>query len=105
MLEGYDKDWKNAGKDRIASYTDVPGGTYRLKIKAFLLESPEKYDMRTIEIVVPGSILLSPVALAIYFVIILILSILIYVKRKSMPIVKKQQVEENNQSAISESQE
>ena len=105
MLEGYDKDWKNAGKDRIASYSDVPGGTYRLKIKAFLLESPEKYDMRTIEIVVPDSILLSPVALAIYFVIILILAILIYVKRKSMPIVKKQQVEENNQSAISESQE
>ena len=83
MLEGYDKDWQNAGKDRTASYSGVPGGTYRLKIKAFLLESPEKFDMRTIEIIVPNSILLSPVAIAIYFVILLIAAILLYARRKN----------------------
>ena len=105
MLEGYDKDWQNAGKDRIAAYSEVPGGTYRLKIKAFLLESPEKCDMRTIEIVVPGSPLLSPVALIIYGCLLLIIAILIFAKMKKRRIVKKQQGEENNQAVISESQE
>ena len=53
MLEGYDKDWRSATKDRIASYSNLPAGTYTFKVKAFLLESPEKFDMRTVEVVVP----------------------------------------------------
>lgn len=50
MLEGYDDDWRNAEKERIAIYNDVPTGKYIFKVKAFLLESPEKYDIRTIEV-------------------------------------------------------
>lgn len=84
MLEGYDKDWQNADKDRIASYSDVPGGTYRLKIKAFLLESPDKYDMRTIEVIVPSSILLSPVAIIAYIVILILAAILLYARNKNL---------------------
>jgi hypothetical protein len=64
MLEGYDTDWKNAGKDRIVYYSDVPGGTYTFKVKAFLLESPDKYDLRTIEVVVPASYLSTGLTLA-----------------------------------------
>jgi hypothetical protein len=26
MLEGFDKDWVNAGNSRYASYTNIPGG-------------------------------------------------------------------------------
>ena len=54
MLEGYEKDWHNAGKDRIAIYDDLPAGTYTFKVKAFLLESPDKFDLRTVEIEVPA---------------------------------------------------
>lgn len=53
MLEGYEDDWHKAEKDRMATYTDVPAGTYTFKVKAFLLESPDKFDMRTIEVIVP----------------------------------------------------
>ena len=56
-LEGYDQDWQTAGKDRTATYSGLPGGTYRFQVKAFLLESPEYYDMRTIEVVVPARLL------------------------------------------------
>lgn len=66
MLEGHDKDWKNADKSRMASYSNVPAGTYRFKVKAFLLESPEKYDLRTIEIKVPPYFLLSSGAIWVY---------------------------------------
>ena len=59
MLEGYDKDWQNAGKDRIATYSGIPSGTYKFKVKAFLLESPDKFDMRTVEVIVPTYFIFS----------------------------------------------
>ena len=75
MLEGYDEDWQNAGPDRTATYSDLPGGQYVFKVKAFLLESPENYDMRTIEVIVPSSLLLSPTALWIYLGLLLLAAI------------------------------
>ena len=60
MLEGYDKDWRNAEKDRTATYFDVPSGTYVFKVKAFLLESPDKYDIRSIEVDVRSALPLGP---------------------------------------------
>ena len=33
MLEGLDKDWNLVGSTRFAQYTNLPGGTYRLKLK------------------------------------------------------------------------
>ncbi len=34
MLEGYDKDWVEAGTRRMAFYTHVPGGPYRFRVIA-----------------------------------------------------------------------
>jgi ligand-binding sensor domain-containing protein len=34
MLEGFDKDWINNGNRRYASYTNIPGGKYRFRVKA-----------------------------------------------------------------------
>ena len=67
-LDGYDRDWVNADKTRTAHYHNVPAGTYRFQVKAFLLESPEAYDARSIEITVPPSPLLSPAAVWVYMV-------------------------------------
>lgn len=33
-LEGFDRDWHNAGSDRRGSYTNLPGGSYTLHIQA-----------------------------------------------------------------------
>lgn len=71
-LEGYDEGWHNAGINRMVSYSDVPAGTYTFKVKAFLLESPDKYDERTITVIVPPYILASPTALWIYLILIVI---------------------------------
>ena len=75
MLEGYDKQWHNADKSHTAHYANVPAGTYHFKVKAFLLESPENYDMRTIEVVVPPNFLLSEGAIRIYLVLAALLAI------------------------------
>jgi ligand-binding sensor domain-containing protein/signal transduction histidine kinase/CheY-like chemotaxis protein len=33
MLEGFDRDWVNAGNRRFASYTNIPGGDYIFRVK------------------------------------------------------------------------
>ena len=38
----------------MATYDDLSAGTYTFKVKAFLLESPDKFDLRTVEIEVPA---------------------------------------------------
>ena len=68
-LDGYDSDWCNADKTRTAMYDGVPAGTYRFHVKAFLLESPENYDIRTIEITVPPLFIFSGTAIWIYMLI------------------------------------
>ena len=80
MLEGYDKEWQNASKNRMAFYSGVPAGTYTFKVKAFLLESPDNYDLRTIEVVVPNTFLLSPIALIIYLIILILAAIYVFVR-------------------------
>ena len=72
MLEGYDMEWKNADKSRMASYADAPAGTYRFKVKAFLLESPDKYDIKTIIVTIPPFFLLSKKAVWLYMAIFMI---------------------------------
>jgi hypothetical protein len=85
MLEGYDKEWQNADKDRIAFYDDVPAGTYTFKVKAFLLESPDKYDLRTIEVTVPVFSLLTSTALWIIGAILLAaLAAFIFIRRRKV---------------------
>lgn len=74
MLEGYDDEWQNAGKDRMATYSNLSGGTYQFKVKAFLLESPENYDIRTIEVVVPYSF----TSFIVYFILLLLVAGLVY---------------------------
>lgn len=66
MMEGYDKDWRNADKNRTVSYPKLPTGTYNFKVKAFLLESPERADFRELQIVVPPYWLLSSKAVWLY---------------------------------------
>ena len=34
MLEGYDRDWQDAGKRRQAFYNNLPPGTYRFRVMA-----------------------------------------------------------------------
>ena len=83
MLEGYDSDWQHADKRRMAIYEDLPSGTYVLKVRAFLQESPDKYDERTIEITVPGHILISQGAIWVYMVlgIVLCAGLLLFYQR------------------------
>ena len=47
-LEGFDKDWIIAKKDRIATYTNIPSGNYTFKVKAGSIA--ETYDITPIQL-------------------------------------------------------
>ena len=95
MLEGYDETWKDADVLREAQYEDVPGGTYTLRIRAFLLETPNKYDERTIEVVMPPHFLLSTSAIWIYMgIAALLLLITLFWKQEKMKRLKRKQEEQ-----------
>ncbi|MBP3511599.1 MAG: hypothetical protein J6K19_06145 [Prevotella sp.] len=84
-LEGYDSDWINADNSRTVSYSGLPSGTYRFCVKAFLLESPDKFDLRTIEVVVPPYFLLSSDAIWIYLIVIALgILAFIYMRQRHM---------------------
>jgi AraC-like DNA-binding protein len=89
MLEGYDKEWRNADKTRTASYSGVPTGNYRFKVKAFLLDSPDKYDMRTIEVIIPPHPLYSGNAILFYIVLAITITLILLFWQKKRQ-VKKQ---------------
>ena len=90
MLEGYDKDWTNADRSRMAKYSDVPTGTYHFKVKCFLLGDPDKYDIKTITIKVPPYFLLSSNAIWLYMALIFLLCIS-YMFWYQKHLVKRQQ--------------
>ena len=82
MLEGYDTQWHNADKTRTISYSTLPTGSYHLKVKAFLIESPDMYDMRSIEIVVPPYFLLSRNAIWLYLLLTMFTAIYVMLWRQ-----------------------
>lgn len=49
-LEGFDKDWVDAGKRQLATYTNVPGGNYIFKVKAINSLGQETEHLTTINI-------------------------------------------------------
>ncbi|NDW13631.1 helix-turn-helix domain-containing protein [Bacteroides sp. 214] len=53
MLEGVDESWKDGDLDRKATYVNVPAGNYLFKIKAFLPERPDVYELKSLQIEVP----------------------------------------------------
>ncbi|MDE6354727.1 MAG: hypothetical protein K2L56_06720, partial [Prevotella sp.] len=95
MLDGHDKEWQNADRTRTAVYTDVPAGRYTFKVKAFLLEAPDMYDIKTIDIVVPNHFLLSPNSIWLYMA--LAVAVMLggmYWRQKKIAVRAKKQSEE-----------
>ena len=95
MLEGYDEEWINADKSRTATYGDLPAGTYKFKVKAFLIDSPEKYDLKEIEVIVPASFLFSRDSLWIYLFLCILLSVMMM-----MWLQKKRRRKENKRTKM-----
>lgn len=104
MMEGYDETWQNADKQRTATYANLPTGSYTFKVKAFLLESPDRYDMRQIEVIVPPYFLLSSSAIWIYMFVFIVVGIwfLFWIQRRRVRAEKLRLLREGSKMQDSE---
>ena len=93
LLEGYDKTWHDADETRTAAYSGLPAGTYTLRIRAFMLESPDSGEQCTVVLRVPPHFLLSAKAVWIYIVLIVLTAILLlHVRQKRLARLAKMRV-------------
>lgn len=76
MLEGFDAKWQEAGKQRSASYTNLPTGDYLLKIRSTNGDGVWVDNERTLRICVLPSFWETPVAWMLY---VLLASLAVYV--------------------------
>lgn len=74
-LEGYDRVWQNSDRSRTAHYNGLPTGKYKFIVRCFLLESPEKYDQRIIEVIVPPTFFMSSASIWVYMVLFVVLAL------------------------------
>ena len=52
ILEGYEKEWHEGGRNRIAAYTNVPPGDYVFKVQAVDESDPSMNSVRSLEVTV-----------------------------------------------------
>lgn len=52
ILEGYEKEWHFNGKNRNASYSNVPPGKYLFRVISIDDASPDSYSERTLQIII-----------------------------------------------------
>ncbi|MDR0891515.1 MAG: response regulator [Mediterranea sp.] len=52
ILEGYEREWHYNGKNRIASYTNVPPGSYKFRVETLDESNPSLVSYRTLHITV-----------------------------------------------------
>ena len=93
MLEGYDKGMRNADDSRTATYEGLPTGTYTFVVQAFLLESPERADIKRLTIIVPPHWFMTPSAVWLYMLIAAIISLRILFWREKK--IRKSYLESN----------
>ncbi|WP_071147055.1 hybrid sensor histidine kinase/response regulator transcription factor [Bacteroides ihuae] len=80
MLEGFEKDWTYADKQRNATYTNLPKGEYTFKVKSTNSDGVWVENIRTLNIVVLPSFWETPLAYLLYVsFILLIIFVAVYI--------------------------
>lgn len=74
-LEGFDTDWKTTYSEGLATYTNVPPGSYTLKIKANEMNEGSVISTKKLGIKIENPIWNSPMAYVLY---IILLGLLLY---------------------------
>lgn len=85
-LEGYDTEWRKAAEDNTVSYSNIPAGSYRLLVKGVNSNGIWNDGHTPIEITVAQRFYKSASAILLYFVLLIVASILIshYFYRKAV---------------------
>ncbi len=89
ILEGFENEWHYNGKNRIASYPNVPHGKYKFRVQAIDEANSSLHSEKTLEIIILPPWWLSWWAYIIYFILGLLLAyavvkaVLFYIKMRN----------------------
>ncbi len=89
FLDGFDKDWKSPTQERRAEYTNLPGGTYTLRVRGSNADGIWSAKERTLEIKVASPPYLSPWAWALYLAFLIGIGYLIAMLRGKRSLAEK----------------
>lgn len=79
ILEGFEKEWNYVGEQRTATYTNLPKGKYRFKVRSTNAGGVWVENTRALDIVVKPSFWETPVAYCLYVLLfILVMTIALY---------------------------
>ena len=84
QMEGYDKDWIDAGNAHVASYANVPAGHYTFKVKITASDSQTTLGQTQVEVIVRSAPWRSWWAWIIYVLLAVLIIRQIYVVRKRL---------------------
>ncbi len=94
MVEGFDGSWNHLRSDsRTVTYTNLPSGKYKMKVKAFFEGEQEDFSYREIDIKVLPPWYRTAVAYIIYIIIGLLAVLVLIQWKKRVEIRKKEQEE------------
>lgn len=97
MLEGYDNEW-HTGQETKASYSNIPPGKYTFRVRGANNDGVWSESEKSIVINIEPHFLLSPLMLALYFFLLIAITIYTlaryhkYIHAKNQEILYKQQV-------------
>ena len=77
ILEGYEKEWHYNGKNRIASYTNVPPGKYTFIVQTIDEANPDLISSRAMTVTILPPWWASPWAYVVYTILIIIILALV----------------------------
>lgn len=77
ILEGYENEWHDNGKNRIAAYTNVPSGEYVFKVQAFDESNPALDSVRELNVKILPPWWATRTAYIVYTLLIVVLTALI----------------------------
>ena len=72
MLEGFEKDWNYVGKQRVATYTNLPQGDYVFKVRSTNSDGQWTDNVRSLSIKVLPSFWETPIAYFLYVLFVLL---------------------------------
>ena len=74
-LIGFDKDWIESKKDRIATYTNIPYGDYTFEVKAGSKKCSWDIESKTIDLHIKPPLWYTPQAFILYFILFVLIII------------------------------
>jgi ligand-binding sensor domain-containing protein/AraC-like DNA-binding protein len=94
-LKGYDKDWRMAGPDQLATYSGISSGTYAFSFMVSNEDGIWNMNEKTVKMNIAGTFWLSTAACILYFFIVSVITLFFFFRWRKKVSIRSPKTEEN----------